>query len=194
MSPCACQARANDVRLVYVWSTHELTKSLLLVGKTRFLGNGVGYGFGSNLRVCAGQFQNSPCSDSDRAMDQTLHEFQAKSPCPSPDNPQRNSCTELSPIESGHGVRGIRLSFLSWLFSFPRKGSAKPPRLLPSRGPQMSPHRDFVEYMSSRFREFFVYKGLWRFGANFESEGCRFESCRARLQVYSLQHFVKSIK
>ncbi len=40
--------------------------------------------------------------------------------------------------------------------------------------------RDFVEYMSSHFWKFFVYKALCRFVADFESEGCRFESCRAR--------------
>ena len=46
------KVRANDVRLTYVWSSLELTKSLLLVGKTLFLGNGAGCDFGSNLR-CA---------------------------------------------------------------------------------------------------------------------------------------------
>jgi hypothetical protein len=34
---------AKHVRLIYVWSSLELTKTSLLVGKTRFLGNGVGY-------------------------------------------------------------------------------------------------------------------------------------------------------
>ena len=46
------KVRANDARLTYVWSTLELTKSLLIVGKTLFLGNGAGCDFGSNLR-CA---------------------------------------------------------------------------------------------------------------------------------------------
>ena len=44
------KVRASHVLLTYVWSTLELTKSLLIVGKTLFLGNGAGCDFGSNLR------------------------------------------------------------------------------------------------------------------------------------------------
>jgi hypothetical protein len=55
------KVRASHVRLTYAWSTLELTKSLLIVGKTLFLGNGAGYGVGSNLR-CAKTI--SPSSNS----------------------------------------------------------------------------------------------------------------------------------
>ena len=52
MSLARAKVRASHVRLTYVWSTLELTKSLLIVGKTLFLGNGAGCCIGSNLR-CA---------------------------------------------------------------------------------------------------------------------------------------------
>ena len=57
------KVRASHVRLTYVWSTLELTKSLLIVGKTLFLGNGARCDFGSNLRCSfAGRFVgNRPC-------------------------------------------------------------------------------------------------------------------------------------
>jgi len=46
-------ARAKRAPVMHIWTLFELTKYVLLVGKTLFCGNGVGCTLGSNLRCCA---------------------------------------------------------------------------------------------------------------------------------------------
>ncbi len=57
------KVRASHVPLTYVWSTLELTKSLLIVGKTLFLGHGAGCDFGSNLRCSHSRTQTGGSSN-----------------------------------------------------------------------------------------------------------------------------------
>ena len=79
-------------------------------------------------------------------------------------------CQVFQPVGNGQ--------FLFWIRT--RPGSTRFLWSLSNLDLRTKRCRDFVEYMSSHFWEFFVYKTLWRFVADFESEGCRFESCRAR--------------